>query len=379
MSRHVLVVIVVSLAASCLGAAHAEESPESGSGSHDGTVVLRLPQDFTLTADRLPALAELSSYAHRHHAIEVLEERVGTTVLDRLHLSPGVFLQRTAANQASPYLRGLTGEQTLLLLNGVRFSHAAMRPGPNQYSALIPSSSLAGIDVILGPSSAVTGSDGLTGALNFLLAEPGRGMDQRASPWLRTRVDYADGMQLATGVDGRDGAWAYSAEIDLRRFHDRQGGRDTADRLAGAVDGDRSIPNTAYDQASMGLRLAWTANERHRLGMRYGQTAQFDARRPDGYAANSGRPERLARVFDPQRFSYLHLYHDWQPEAAPVDQLTTTVWHHRFREQETREDLTSDRYRRRVLDDGIDVLGVQVEGLTDVDVHRFHYGLSLSG
>ena len=380
MPRYAATAVLSLWASSCMFGAIAGEGADDAPPPQDETIpVLVAPQTITVTVDRLPALADLSSYAYHHHELEALEQGIGTTALDRLHLSPGVFLQRTAANQASPYVRGLTGEQTLLMLDGVRLSHAAMRPGPNQYSALIPASSLAGIDVILGPSSAVTGSDGLTGAVNFLLAEAGRAVDQRASPWLRTRIDYADGMQLATGVDGRDGAWAYSAEIDLRRFHDRQGGRDTADRLAGAVDGDRTIPNTAYDQASMGVRVAWTAHERHRLALRYGQTAQFDAKRPDGYAANSGRSERLARFFDPQRFSYLHLSHDWQPEAMPVEQVTTILWHHRFREQQVREDLTGDRYRRRVTDDGIDVLGVQTEALSIIDEHRFSYGLSFSG
>ncbi|MBA3846912.1 MAG: TonB-dependent receptor plug domain-containing protein, partial [Planctomycetes bacterium] len=68
------------------------------------------------------------------------------TPTDELASTPGVFMQRTAQAQSSPYIRGLTGEQTLLLFDGVRFNHATNRPGPNQYAALIPGESVGRID-----------------------------------------------------------------------------------------------------------------------------------------------------------------------------------------------------------------------------------------
>jgi outer membrane cobalamin receptor len=85
-----------------------------------------------VTGTRLTEAPERQPYAFYRTDPSELNARVGRTALDRLNYGPGLFLQRTAPNQASPFIRGLTGEQALLLLDGVRLNHAMMRPGPTQ-------------------------------------------------------------------------------------------------------------------------------------------------------------------------------------------------------------------------------------------------------
>ncbi|MGB0744329.1 MAG: TonB-dependent receptor [Opitutales bacterium] len=315
-------------------------------------------------------------YAFYRSEADNLQQKVGRTALDRLNYAPGVFIQRTAPNQASPFIRGLTGEQALLMIDGVRLSHAFMRPGPNQYAALVPDASVGSIDAILGSSSTVNGSDGLTGALDFRLAPAGRGVNSAFSPWASTRVDTGNGFTWETGIDGVSGDWAYSFEVSGSDFHDREGGKDMNDHLFGGPF-DR-IPNTAYDAYSGGLRLAYLGFDFHQLELSAGHSRQLNAPRPGGYPENSGSGSRIYRFFDPQEFSYLHLRDIWEIGSQFVDNLQTTLWWHNFSEEQFRSQRTTynipgsdppmeepqQRIRRREFDDSIDIFGIDLQATT---------------
>lgn len=344
------------LGAACLSSAVAPAEEEA----------TNLPT-LEVTGTRLREEPLEQPYAFYRHSKADLDQRIGRTALDRINYGPGVFVQRTAPNQASPYIRGLTGERTLLMIDGVRLSHAMMRPGPNQYSALVSGMSVSAIDVILGPSSVVNGSDGLTGALDYRLAEAGRGVEAAASPWISSRVDSGNGGTLRGGVDGADGDWAYSVELSGSSFHDRVGGEDFRDHVFGpgkaAYD---EIPNTAYDEAAAALRLAYLGIRDHRLELNAGYTRQTDAPRPDGYFQNTGESDRISRYFDPQEFGYIHLRDSWRIGSPVVERLRTTLWWHRHAEEQFRENLTDEgtRYRRRELDNALDAFGVDTQATT---------------
>jgi outer membrane receptor protein involved in Fe transport len=319
-------------------------------------------------------------YAFHRVEMDDLDQRIGRTALDRLNYAPGVFVQRTAPNQASPFIRGLTGEQALLMFDGIRLSHAFMRPGPNQYAALVPDVSLSSVDAILGSSSTVNGSDGLTGALDFRLAPAGRGVATGFSPWARTRVDTGNGPTFEGGLDGVSGDWAYSFELSGSSFHDREGGKDFRDRLFGGDYDD--IPNTAYDQLSGGARVAYEGFDDHLLELSAGHKRQTNAQRPGGYFANSGKTDRIYRFFDPQEFSYLHLENSWDVASKLVDRLDTKFWWHQFAEEQYRSSVrdqgtANERIRQREYDDTINVFGIDLQATTFLgadDAHELTWG-----
>ena len=326
---------------------------------------------LVVTATRLAKAPGEQPYAYYRTTDGELQRRIGRTILDRVNYGPGVFVQRTAPNQASPFIRGLTGEQTLLLLDGIRFSHAMMRPGPNQYSALIPGVSVDALDAVLGSSSTVNGSDGLTGALDYRLAPAGRGVDKAASFWADSRIDTGNGGTLRLGVDGAVDDWAYSIEFSGSKFHDRVGGKDFRERVftedAGAND---EIPNTAYDELAGALRLAYFGWDEHVLELDGGHTRHLDAPRPDGYAANTGKADRRYRYFDPQELRYVHLRDRWDIGGRLIDRLQTTLWWHRFGEEQFRssfQDLdtaTETAIRVREYDDTLDAYGADLQATT---------------
>jgi outer membrane receptor for ferric coprogen and ferric-rhodotorulic acid len=64
---------------------------------------------------------------------------------------PGVHIQQTTSGQGSPFVRGLTGQQVLHLINGVRFNNSTFRPGANQYTALIDQDFADRVEDLHGP------------------------------------------------------------------------------------------------------------------------------------------------------------------------------------------------------------------------------------
>ena len=87
------------------------------------------------------------------------------TAPEALSLTPGVFIQKTNHGGGSPFIRGLTGNQALLLLDGIRLSNATVRYGPNQYFNTIDVFGIEKFEVMRGSGSVQYGSDAIGGTI----------------------------------------------------------------------------------------------------------------------------------------------------------------------------------------------------------------------
>ena len=59
----------------------------------------------------------------------------------------GVFVQKTNQGGGSAFVRGLTGNQTLMLIDGIRLNNSTFRYGPNQYLNTIDQFTIQRIEV----------------------------------------------------------------------------------------------------------------------------------------------------------------------------------------------------------------------------------------
>lgn len=141
-----------------------------------------------------------------------LEERLPRSAPDALRYEPGVYVQQTAHGQGSAYLRGLTGQQTVMLFDGVRLNNSLYRQGPNQYFFTIDSRTIEQIVVQRGAASVRYGSDALGGAIEALPISPDRSerppdrTEQTAPKPLRSRVVLHPMASLRLGsADGEAG------------------------------------------------------------------------------------------------------------------------------------------------------------------------------
>ncbi len=101
-----------------------------------------------------------------------LENNAPRSMAEALIGATGVWMQKTNHGGGSPFIRGLTGNQTLLLVDGIRLNNATFRYGPNQYFNTIDVFSAERVEVIRGKGSVLYGSDALGGVINVITRSP---------------------------------------------------------------------------------------------------------------------------------------------------------------------------------------------------------------
>jgi len=99
-------------------------------------------------------------------------ENIPRTVPESLNIIPGVFVQKTNHGGGSPFVRGLTGNQTLILIDGIRLNNSTFRYGPNQYLNTIDPFSVNKIEVLRGSGSVQYGSDAMGGVIQIFTIDP---------------------------------------------------------------------------------------------------------------------------------------------------------------------------------------------------------------
>ncbi len=105
------------------------------------------------------------------YTFEILDEQFlndtkRRTLPEALQFTPGVLVQKTAHGHGSPFIRGFTGRQNLLMVDGVRFNNSLTRGGPVQYWNTVDSYSLDRIEVFKSQGSVLYGSDAIGGTVN---------------------------------------------------------------------------------------------------------------------------------------------------------------------------------------------------------------------
>lgn len=105
-------------------------------------------------------------------AQEILD-RALRTVPDALRYTSGVMIQKTTYAHGSPFIRGFTGRQNLLLVDGVRMNNSTYRSGPVQYWNTLDANAVSRMELVKGPQSTLYGSDALGGTLNVISKDTG--------------------------------------------------------------------------------------------------------------------------------------------------------------------------------------------------------------
>ncbi|MEO5600922.1 MAG: TonB-dependent receptor [Cyclobacteriaceae bacterium] len=131
-----------------------------------------LKNNITITAKRFETNQfEISEGVTVVNSEDLLETS-SRSAPEALMGTAGVWVQKTNHGSGSPIIRGLTGNQVLLMVDGIRMNNATYRYGPNQYLSTIDPGLIDKIEAIRGNGSVLYGSDALGGVVQILSRTP---------------------------------------------------------------------------------------------------------------------------------------------------------------------------------------------------------------
>lgn len=135
--------------------------------SQDKTDTIASMDEVSVTATKRLSQSSRLPYSITILSREDASRQLSRTVPESLTGIPGVFIQKTNHAGGSPFLRGLTGNQSLILVDGIRLNNSIFRYGPNQYMTLVDPFIVEKVEVIKGTGSVQYGSDAMTGVINI--------------------------------------------------------------------------------------------------------------------------------------------------------------------------------------------------------------------
>jgi len=161
--------IVVALLVLYSSTVQAQVEREKVEEIKDSTLIMN---EVVVTAARMPTIGLNTPEALSVARSDELAFRQLRSAPEALSMTTGVFTQKTNHGGGSPFVRGLTGNQTLLLIDGIRLSNATARYGPNQYLNTIDLFSIDRMEVLRGNGSVQYGSDAIGGVIQVFTQDP---------------------------------------------------------------------------------------------------------------------------------------------------------------------------------------------------------------
>jgi hemoglobin/transferrin/lactoferrin receptor protein len=227
---------------------------------------------------------------------EILER--GTEVVAQVvDEEQGVNLQRTSPSLSAVFVRGLTGRNVAVYVDGVRYTTSAQRGGVGTFFSLIEPSSLETVEILRGPNSSQYGSDAHGGVINFISRSPIYGSQDgefhgNTNTFYSSVANSFGGNQLVTYGTKRFGLLLNANARRINRL--RPGaGLDTHSALTrflgipSSILGSR-LPDTAFTQYGGLLRASFNVDDTTQFLLNYDRSQQDGGRRYDQLLGGDG-------------------------------------------------------------------------------------------
>lgn len=302
-------------------------------------------KEVTVTSTRVKQITLQIPYSVTRIGLSETERFQPRTSPEALVGAMGVFVQKTNHGGGSPFVRSLTGNQNLLMIDGIRLNNATYRYGPNQYFNTIDLFSVGAIEVAKGTGSVQYGSDAMGGVIQVFTKDP---VFSEKSKWSGNII----GRALSNNVEytGRAELMYHSSKIAFqvgytsRKFGDLPGGDSTGIQSP-----------SGYKEHAIDLKFKWQLHQQWMLTALHQQNQQKNVPLYHRVAL-----ENFAYyLFDPQirNLSYLRLEGNTnQPFLSKIN-FTASLQNNR----EKRSYLRNGNANRFTEEDRVRTLGLTAD------------------
>jgi outer membrane receptor protein involved in Fe transport len=334
--------------------AGAEEPPRPGT-----TAAERARRDDPFDSDR----------AVRVITAEEIWRTNARNLPDLLRQELGAWM--TFANYAggSPILRGVRGNDILVLLDGIEINNTAYRFGDLEYLSMIDLFLLERIEIV-GGASGVWGGDTIGPVIRLYSKRdaaplaPGAAAPETSAARAFFRYSTVDKSSIAH-VEGHREQEGYALLFGLTT-------RDIGDLKGGGRVGFQRV--TGYEEVAGNARLDWFLSESRTLEIGAQIHEQQNVTQHDRIEGGS----HLDFELDPRKRTYFGLSYLDDTDRSWSDQLEATLYLQQHRERAF-EQLTERPEIRTQTSDNDDTLGLRVKAYLRLGTfHRLGYGLVLS-
>lgn len=259
---------------------------------------------------------------------------------------PGIWMQKTNHGGGSPYIRGLTGYQTLILIDGIRFNNSTFRSGPNQYLNTIDPYVLGRIEILRGAGSVQYGSDAIGGAV-YLRTKKREFLQSGRELEVFPQLKWAgQGMELSGRAEIN---YIDSKNVVLSGFT----WKDLGDIHAGGSIG--RLDPTGYKEHSADIKMIRKLNEKNRLTWVYQHLTQKDLPlyhkiSPEDYSIYD---------FDPQQRNLSYISHSYTAGRKMMNELRSTLSFQYSKEVRKKQKTGEALFTRE--EDRVQTLGLNTE------------------
>lgn len=274
--------------------------------------------------------------------------------------TPGVLVQQTTTAHGSPYIRGFTGRQNLLLQDGIRLNNSTWRGGPIQYWNTLDSQAISQIELIKSQGSVLFGSDAIGGTVNVLSKSTDfrdeEGFFSRGAAYYRFDTNSESHLSRLEQTIGVGGQWGLMLGASLKDIGDLK------DSALGRMTG------TGYNEHSYDLKFEYAFSDTRTFTFAHSSLDQDDISRWHNTINNPGWTHGssfttagtdLARDYDQERSLTYFRLEDTASDLRWLDSWQATLSFQKTQDSEFRV-RSSGQTDQRILD--VDTYGISLQG-----------------